>query len=97
MLKRNNRYIPRINNGSTHIYKAYRGATLVFGIDKREPCFAVVDDISKYTDRTWVDVYDKKTKKWYKLNNLNEYEVYGIMSVVNSLADTTYYVGKMVI
>ena len=97
MLKRNNRYIPRINNGSTHIYKAYRGATLVFGIDKREPCFAVVDDISTYTDRTWVDIYDKKTKKWYKLNNLNEYEVYGIMSVVNSLADATYYVGKMVI
>ena len=97
MLKRNNRYIPRINNGSTHIYKAYRGATLVFGNDKREPCFAVVDDISKYTDRTWTDIYDKKTKKWYKLNNLNEYEEYGIMAIVNSLADTTYYVGKMVI
>ena len=97
MLKRNNRYIPRINNGSTHIYKAYRGATLVFGKDKIEPCFAVVDDISTYTDMTWVDIYDKKTKRWYKLNNLNEYEVYGIMSVVNSLADTTYYVGKMVI
>ena len=97
MLKRNNRYIPRINNGSTHIYKAYRGATLVFGNDKREPCFAVVDDISAYTDRTWKDAYDKKTKKWYKLNNLNEYEEYGIMSSVNSLADTTYYVGKMVI
>ena len=97
MLKRNNRYIPRINNGSTHIYKAYRGATLVFGNDKREPCFAVVDDISAYTDRTWVDVYDKKTKKWYKLNNLNEYEEYGIMAIANSLDDTTYYVGKMVI
>ena len=51
MLKRNNRYIPRINNGSTHIYKAYRGTTLVFGNDdKREPCFAVVDDILTYTD-----------------------------------------------
>ena len=51
MLKRNNRYIPRINNGSTHIYKAYRGTTLVFGNDdKREPCFDVVDDILTYTD-----------------------------------------------
>ena len=50
MLKRNNIYIPIINNGSTPIYKAYRGATLVFGIDKREPCFAVVDDILTYTD-----------------------------------------------
>lgn len=98
MLKRNNKYIPRINNGSTHIFKAYRGATLVFGNDsKREPCFAVVDDISAYTDRTWTDVYDKKTKKWYKLNNLNEYEEYGRTPIVNSLADTTYYVGKMVI
>ena len=87
MLKRNNRYIPRINNGSTHIYKAYRGATLVFGKDKREPCFAVVDDISKYTDRTWKDVYDKKSKKWYKLNNLNEYEEYGVMNEYGRLAD----------
>ena len=51
MLKRNNRYIPRINNGSTHIYKAYSGTTLVFSNDdKREPCFAVVDDILTYTD-----------------------------------------------
>ena len=91
MLKRNNRYIPRINNGSTHIYKAYRGATLVFGKDKREPCFAVVDDISTYTDRTWNDVYDQKTKKWYKLNNLNEYEEYGITPKLNSLNDTNLY------
>ena len=90
MLKRNNIYIPIINNGSTPIYKAYRGATLVYGKDdKREPCFAVVDDVKTYTDRTWNDVYDKKTKKWYKLNNLNEYERYGIMSIVNSLADKT--------
>ena len=92
MLKRNNRYIPRINNGSTHIFKAYRGATLVFGNDsKREPCFAVVDDISAYTDRTWKDVYGKKTKKWYKLNNLNEYEEYGITPKVNSLNDTKFF------
>ena len=97
MLKRNNRYIPRINNGSTHIYKVYRGATLVFGKDKIEPCFAVVNDISSYTDRTWNNVYDQKTKKWYKLNNINEYEEYGRTPIVNSLADTTYYVGKMVI
>lgn len=87
MLKRNSKYIPRINNGSTHIYKAYRGATLVFGKDKIEPCFAVVDDISAYTDRTWKDVYDKKTKKWYKLNNLNEYEEYGVMNEYGRLAD----------
>ena len=92
MLKRNNRYIPRINNGSTHIYKAYRGTTLVFGNDdKREPCFAVVDDISTYTDRTWTDIYDKKTKRWYKLNNLNEYEEYGITPKLNSLNDTNLY------
>ena len=96
MLKRNNRYIPRINNGSTHIYKAYRGATLVFGNDKIVPCFAVVDDISTYTDRNWKDVYDKKTKKWYKLNNLNEYEEYGIMAKVNSLADKTKKLTKLV-
>ena len=63
MLKRNNRYIPQLKNGSTHIIKAYRGTTLVFGNDdKREPCFAVVDDILTYTDRTWKDVYGQKIK-----------------------------------
>lgn len=88
MLKRNNRYIPQLKNGSTPILKAYRGATLVFGNDdKREPCFAVVDDISTYTDRTWNDVYDQKDKKWYKLNNLNEYEEYGVMNVYGRLPD----------
>lgn len=88
MLNRNNRYIPQLKNGSTPILKAYRGATLVFGNDSKiEPCFAVVDDISTYTDRTWNDVYDQKTKKWYKLNNINEYEEYGVMNFYGRLGD----------
>ena len=57
-------------------------------------CFAVVDDITQYTDREFEDVYDKTTKKWYKLNNLNQYEEYGIYG---SGKDITYYNGKLTI
>ena len=42
------------------------------------PCFAVVDDITQYHDTEFVDVFDNATEKWYKLNNLNQFEEYGI-------------------
>jgi hypothetical protein len=57
-------------------------------------CFAVVDDISEYTDREFEDVYDNATEKWYKLNNLNQYEEYGIYG--NGM-NITYYKGKLTI
>ena len=41
-------------------------------------CYAVVSDISEYQETEFEDVYDKTTEKWYKLNNLNQYEQYGV-------------------
>ena len=59
--------------------------------------FAVVDDISGYDDRIYQDVYDRETNNWYSLNNLNEYEEYGVMETVEALSATTSYPGKLVI
>lgn len=84
-----------------NIVKVYRNNAIVFykvsggsPTPEYKVCFAVVDDISQYTDREFEDVYDKATKKWYKLNNLNQYEEYGIYG---SGKDITYYNGKLTI
>ena len=57
-------------------------------------CYAVVEDITQYSDREFEDVYDKATEKWFKLNNLNQYEQYGIYG---SGRNITYYDGKLTI
>ena len=83
------------------IVKVYRNNAIVFykvsggsPTPEYKVCFAVVDDISQYTDREFEDVYDKATKKWYKLNNLNQYEKYGIYGEGRNI---TYYNGKLTI
>lgn len=58
------------------------------------PCFAVVTDISQYQDTEFVDVFNQADGKWYKLNNLNQYEEYG---VYDSSTATTYYEGKLTV
>ena len=58
------------------------------------PCYAVVDDITQYSSTEFVDVFDKATQKWYKLNNLNQYEEYGLYG---EGFDITYYEGKLTI
>lgn len=58
------------------------------------PCFAVVASISQYSDREFVDVFNQADGKWYKLNNLNQYEEYG---VYGSSTATTYYEGKLTV
>lgn len=63
--------------GSSSDVKIYLGTTKLYP-HLQEPCFAVVADISQYSDRTYVDVYNQADDKWYKLNNLNQYEEYGI-------------------
>lgn len=57
-------------------------------------CYAVVDDITQYSDRDFEDVYNKADDKWYKLNNLNQYEEYGIYG---SGRNISYYDGKLTI
>lgn len=76
-------------NGAICYYKMVLGET-----PHQEPCFAVVDDITQYSDTEFVDVYDKATDKWYKLNNLDQYEEYGIYGSGRTI---TYYEGKLTI
>lgn len=57
--------------------RVYLGDTLLYP-HLQEPCFAVVDNISTYTARTYVDVFNEADGLWYKLNNLNQYEEYGV-------------------
>lgn len=76
-------------NGAICYYKMVLGET-----PSQEPCFAVVDDITQYSDTEFIDVYDKATEKWYKLNNLDQYEEYGIYGSGRTI---TYYEGKLTI
>lgn len=39
-------------------------------------------------------MYDKATEKWFKLNNLNQYEEYGVYGEGRNI---TYYEGKLTI
>lgn len=76
-------------NGAICYYKIVNGST-----PSQEPCFAVVDNIQSYSDTEFIDVYDKATEKWYKLNNLDQYEEYGIYGSGRTI---TYYEGKLTI
>jgi len=75
--------------------KVYLGNTLLYPTTPSyDVCYAVVEDISSYTDRTYTDVYEKSSDKWYKLNNLNQYEEYGIYGSGRTI---TTYDGKLTI
>lgn len=81
-----------------NIVKVYRNGAIcyykiVVGSSAQTPCYAVVEDITQYQETEFVDVYDKATSKWYKLNNLNDYEEYGVYG--RATANTTYYEGKL--
>ena len=101
MIKYNNNTIFDWNYDTSNVIKVYRNNAIVFykvsggsPTPEYKVCFAVVDDISKYTDREFEDVYGNATKKWYKLNNLNQYEEYGAYG--NGRSVTTYK-GKLTI
>ena len=101
MIKYKNNIIFDWNFDTSNIIKVYRNNAIVFykvsggsPTPEYKVCFAVVDDISQYTDREFEDVYDNATKKWYKLNNLNQYEEYGAYG--NGRSVTTYK-GKLTI
>lgn len=89
------------NYDTSNVIKVYRNNAIVFykvsggsPTPEYKVCFAVVDDITKYQETEFEDVYDKTTKKWYKLNNLNQYEKYGIYGSGRSV---TTYKGKLTI
>ena len=86
MIKYNLNTINDWNFGDDNIIKVYRNNAVCYykvsgGGDTptaQTPCYAVVDDISQYSDTEFEDVFNKADNKWYKLNNLNQYEEYGI-------------------
>ena len=101
MIQYNTKTISDWNFDASNIVKVYHnGAVCYYKLEGsptptgQTPCYAVVDDITQYQSTEFVDVYDKATNKWYKLNNLNQYEKYG---VYGSGLDTTYYEGKLTI
>ena len=101
MIKYNTKTINDWNFDASNIVKVYHnGAVCYYKLEGsptptgQTPCYAVVDDITQYSSTEFVDVFDKATKKWYKLNNLNQYEKYG---VYGEGRDITYYEGKLTI
>lgn len=100
MIKYNSKTLNNWNFGATNIIKAYRNGAVVFykvsggSTPTFNVCFAVVDDITQYTDREFIDVYDNKTNKWYKLNNISQYEEYGVYGEGRNI---TYYQGKLTV
>ena len=97
----NNSSINDWNFDTSNVIKVYRNNAIVFykvsggsPTPEYKVCFAVVDDITQYQETEFEDVYDKATKKWYKLNNLNQYEEYGAYGSGRSV---TTYKGKLTI
>lgn len=86
MIKYNNNTINDWFYSTDNIIKVYRNNAICYykisgGGDTptaQTPCFAVVDDITLYSDTEFEDVFNKADEKWYKLNNLNQYEEYGV-------------------
>ena len=61
-------------------------------------CYEIISTpITSYTSTDYSSVYSFADKKWYMLNNLNQYEEYGIYETGTSLSDFTYYPNKLVI
>ena len=56
--------------------------------------YAVTDDLTGYTATTYVDVYNKADDLWYKLNNNDGFEEYGVYGSSTGVSET-YYDGKL--
>ena len=102
MIKYNLNNINDWNFGEDNIIKVYRNNAVCYykvtsgdtPTPVQEPCFAVVDNISQYSETEFEDVFNKADNKWYKLNNLNQYEEYGIYGSGRTI---TTYDGKLTI
>lgn len=102
MIKYNNSNINDWNFGEDNIIKVYRNNAVCYykiigtppAPTAQTPCFAVVEDISQYSETEFEDVFNKADGNWYKLNNLNNYEEYGVYGTGRTI---TYYDGKLTI
>lgn len=101
MIKYNNSNIKNWYFADDNIIKVYRNNAVCYykittsgGTSGQTPCYAVVDDISQYHETEFVDVFNKADEKWYKLNNLNQYEEYGVYGSGRTI---THYEGKLTV
>ena len=101
MIKYNLNTINDWNFGDDNIIKVYRNNAVCYykvtsdtPTPVQEPCFAVVDNISQYSETEFEDVFNIADDKWYKLNNLSQYEQYGIYGEGRNI---TYYEGKLTV
>ena len=101
MIYYNSNTINDWNFGDDNLIKVYRNNAVCYykvntsgDTPTYKVCYAVVDDISQYQDTEFEDVFNKADEKWYKLNNLNQYEQYG---VYGSGRNITYYEGKLTV
>ncbi len=102
MIKYNENTINDWFYSTDNIIKVYRNNAICYykisgtppSPTAQTPCYAVVEDISQYSDTEFEDVFNKADGKWYKLNNLNQYEQYG---VYGSGRNITYYDGKLTV
>ena len=98
-IKINNQSISKLYLGNISVKRAYSNGSIVYDSSVAptpQPCFEVVSNISQASG-DYVDVYAWDTEKWYKKNNMSQYEEYGIMPIVSDLSSTSYYTGKLVI
>lgn len=93
MIKYNNNTINKLATDAT-VNKMYYGSNVAYmryyRLVPQNPCYDVIDSISSYTARTFSDVYDTSSGKWYKLNNADAYEEYGIYGESTASTETTY-------
>ncbi len=101
MIKYNSNTINDWYFDASEIIKVYRNNAICYykitsggGTSGQTPCFAVVADISQYSDTEFEDVFNQADGKWYKLNNLDQFEEYGLYG---SGRNITHYEGKLTI
>lgn len=97
MIKYNNNTIFKLATAAT-VNKMYYGGNVAYmryySLVPQNPCYDVIDSISSYTARTFSDVFDTSSSKWYKLNNADTYEEYGIYADTTA-STVTKYEGKL--
>ena len=93
MIKYNNSTIDKLATDTT-VNKMYYGGNVAYmryyRLVPHNPCYDVIESISSYTARTFSDVYDTSSNKWYKLNNADAYEEYGIYGESTASTETAY-------
>lgn len=84
-------YVPEISRKGNLIKQNARQCG--YTGDTQEPCYDVAASVTAFTGE-FEDAFETTSGKWYKKNNLNQYELYG---VYGTSTGGTYYDGKLVL